>query len=203
MKCDPSARGDTRRKILDLAEGLFLSRGFSALSYQQVSKVLGVRNAAIHYHFPHKTDLGVALIQRYRRRFERFVDSQAELGALEQLVNYFELSTVYFSRDRQICPSGVLSTEYPALPDEMQREALGFIGQMRAWAVAIADKGRAEGCMRYPGEPEAMGLLMFSALQGALQLARIEPDMLVAVKAQICRLLDLPPDALAAGGTTP
>ena len=55
MKCDPSARGDTRRKILDLAEGLFLSRGFSALSYQQVSKVLGVRNAAIPVSYTHLT----------------------------------------------------------------------------------------------------------------------------------------------------
>ena len=70
---------DTRKRILDIAEQLLLSRGFNAFSYQHISSELGVRNAAIHYHFPKKSDLGVALIQRYRRRFRRFIEQQAEL----------------------------------------------------------------------------------------------------------------------------
>jgi TetR/AcrR family transcriptional repressor of nem operon len=44
-----------------------------------------VRNAAIHYHYPKKTDLGVALIQRYRRRFQRFVEAQLALTPAQQL----------------------------------------------------------------------------------------------------------------------
>lgn len=193
MKTDCAGRGETRKKILDLAESLLLGRGYAALSYQQISSVLGVRNAAIHYHFPHKTDLGVALIQRYRRRFARFIEQAQALSATHQLVDYFALSTQYFSRDRQLCPSGVLSTEFPALPEAMQSEALAFIDEMRHWAIDIARRGKEEGSMRYPGTPEAMGALMFSALQGALQLARVDPAMLPAAKTQIENLLGLSP----------
>ncbi|UGA37463.1 TetR/AcrR family transcriptional regulator [Chromobacterium haemolyticum] len=104
---------DTRKRILDIAEQLLLSRGFNAFSYQHISSELGVRNAAIHYHFPKKSDLGVALIQRYRRRFQRFIDQQqAELDPRAQLEAYFGLSDSYYLQHRQICPSGILSTEF-------------------------------------------------------------------------------------------
>ncbi|MXR37875.1 TetR/AcrR family transcriptional regulator [Craterilacuibacter sinensis] len=191
MKMESAVKGETRKKILDLAEALLLSHGYHGFSYQQISKVLGVRNAAIHYHFPHKTDLGVALIQRYRRRFARFTDSQQLLSGREQLERYFELSETYFAKDRQICPSGVLSTEFPRLPEIMQAEASAFIDEMRSWAVLIALKGRAEATMTYAGEAEAIGAVLFSTLQGALQLARIDENILVTVKNQIRAMLGI------------
>jgi len=48
---------------VDLAEALIQSRGYSAFSYQDISDRLGIRKASIHYHFPSKTDLGVAALQ--------------------------------------------------------------------------------------------------------------------------------------------
>jgi TetR/AcrR family transcriptional regulator, transcriptional repressor for nem operon len=180
---------DTRKRILDIAEELLLTRGFNAFSYQLVSSELGVRNAAIHYHFPHKTDLGVALIERYRRRLRRFIDAQAELSPQAQLDRYFELAQSYFLQDRQVCPSGMLSTEFHTLPQAMREQATAFIGDMRAWSIELARAGRAAGVFNYPGSEEDMGVLMFSALQGGLQLARVDDAWLETVKRQLCRLL--------------
>ena len=59
-------RTDTRERILDEAERLMGARGYSGFSYQDISRPLGIRNAAIHYHFPAKADLGLAVIERYR-----------------------------------------------------------------------------------------------------------------------------------------
>jgi TetR/AcrR family transcriptional repressor of nem operon len=191
MKSATDPRLDTRKRILDIAEALLLTRGFNGFSYQAVSRELGVRNAAIHYHFPHKTDLGVALIQRYRRRFRRFVDAQAGLDAVARLENYFELSASYYRNDRQVCPSGILSTEYHTLPPEMQAEAAAFIEEMRAWSVAIARLGQESGAFCFVGRPEAMGALMFSALQGGLQLARVDAELLETLKTQLTTLLGL------------
>lgn len=183
---------DTRKRILDIAEQLLLSRGFNAFSYQHISSELGVRNAAIHYHFPKKSDLGVALIQRYRRRFQRFIEQQAELDPGAQLEAYFGLSDSYYRQHRQICPSGILSTEFLTLPEDMQREAAAFIDEMRQWAVDITRRGEACGQMRYAGTPEAIGMMLFSALQGALQLARIDDGALDTIKRQVRAVLGLP-----------
>lgn len=191
MKPAADAKNDTSKRILDIAEQLLLTRGFNAFSYQHISSELGVRNAAIHYHYPKKTDLGVALIQRYRRRFQRFVDAQHTLAPQQQLERYFTLTDAYFEHDQQICPSGILTTEYQTLPTEMQAEANAFVDEMRDWAVRIAEAGRADGSMHYGGSPQAMGLLMLAALQGGLQLARTDQTVLPALKIQIRALLGL------------
>ena len=189
MKPETDARTtDTRKKILDLAETLMLSRGFNAFSYQHISAELGVRNAAIHYHFPKKTDLGVALIERYCHRFERFTQGQADLPPLEQLERYFGLADRYYVQ-QQICPSGILSAELQTLPDEMQIQTRVFVNLMRAWAVDIIRRGREDGSLVYPGTPEGMGDIVFSVMQGALQLARFDSTALVSVKLQIRLLL--------------
>lgn len=189
MKPVSTTSKDTQKRILDIAEQLLLTRGFNAFSYQHISSALGVRNAAIHYHFPRKTDLGVALVQRYRRRFGRFMEANSALDPLQQLERYFELTDAYFHQDEQICPSGILTTEFHTLPEEIQQEASAFINEMRTWAKTIARRGRDEGVMAYQGSAEAMGELMFAALQGGLQLARIDAGILNIIKQQIRDLL--------------
>ena len=49
---------NTRGAILDAAEELLQRRGYNAFSYHHIAVQLGIRNAAIHYHFPAKEDLG-------------------------------------------------------------------------------------------------------------------------------------------------
>jgi len=193
MKIAIDPKEDTRKRILDIAEELLLTRGFNAFSYQQVSSELGVRNAAIHYHFPHKTDLGIALIERYRRRLSRFIESQTDLGVSAQLERYFDLAESYFSHEQQVCPSGMLTTEFHTLPLEMRQQASAFIAEMRAWSIAIVQRGRSEGVFHYPGDPESMGVLVFAAMQGGLQLARVDSTWLQLVKQQIHALLGILP----------
>ena len=46
----------TKDKILDLASNMLQEHGYNGFSYGHISKQLGVRNAAVHYHFPTKAD---------------------------------------------------------------------------------------------------------------------------------------------------
>ena len=64
-----SEQKDTKEEVLDLAENLLLDRGFNGFSYANISSALKMKNAAIHYYFPSKADLGLAIIQRARERF--------------------------------------------------------------------------------------------------------------------------------------
>lgn len=186
-----TAADDTRSKILDLAELLWLGRGFNGFSYQHISRELGVKNAAIHYHFPHKEDLGIALVQRYRRRLGRYIEAQAALPPAARLEKFFDLAETYFQRGQQVCPTGILSVEFHTLPEALRDEASLFMRDMQKWAVSILKDGRSAGVMRFgPGE-EVMGALLFSSLQGALQLARLEPELLEQVKTALRTQLGL------------
>jgi AcrR family transcriptional regulator len=55
---------DTKEKLLDTAEALFGTQGFSATSLRQIIAEAGTNLAAIHYHFGSKEELLDAIVIR-------------------------------------------------------------------------------------------------------------------------------------------
>ncbi len=60
-----AARIDTKTKLLDSAEELFIAHGIAAVSFREINRAAGQRNAsALHYHFSTRARLLEALIDR-------------------------------------------------------------------------------------------------------------------------------------------
>jgi len=55
---------DTRRRILDVAEGLFAADGFAATSLRDITAAARVNLAAVNYHFGSKEALLAAVLER-------------------------------------------------------------------------------------------------------------------------------------------
>src|SRR5437660_3119973 len=55
---------DTKTRILDAAERLFMEHGFEATSLRQLTSAAGVNLAAVNYHFGSKEDLFQAVLTR-------------------------------------------------------------------------------------------------------------------------------------------
>jgi len=70
---------DTRERILDAAEALFVEHGFEATSMRMITGRAGVNLASVNYHFGSKE----ALIQEVFRRRLTWLN-EARLGALER-----------------------------------------------------------------------------------------------------------------------
>jgi TetR/AcrR family transcriptional repressor of nem operon len=178
---------DTAKRILDLAEALWLERGFNGFSYQHLAEPMGVKNAAIHYHFPAKADLGVALVARFRRRFARSAEQASTTIAdpWQRLEEYIDMLTVSYAEPDRICPTGMLAAEWATLPDPMRDEARAFMRELYAWCLAVLKDGVAGGHFRFAGSCEDKAATLLATLQGALQVARFEPDWLDGIKKQI------------------
>ena len=56
--------GDTRERILDIAERLFADAGFASTSLRDITAEAGVNLAAVNYHFGSKESLLVAILER-------------------------------------------------------------------------------------------------------------------------------------------
>ena len=82
---------DTGKKIIDLGELFLLRQGYNGFSYADIAVSLGIKNAAIHYHFPSKCDLGLAVIERARGRFQRWCAGKetAAMSDWEKLDGFF------------------------------------------------------------------------------------------------------------------
>lgn len=165
---------DTREEILNAAEELLQRRGYNGFSYQHIAVQLGIRNAAIHYHFPAKEDLGVALVQRYRERFAEWsAQTDQQTSAWDRLQAYFRTYIDFLEAECKICPGGVLASEFEAIPEKMRQEARLLMREIFQWLVAVLELGREQGTLIYPGCSERKAVEIGAALQGALQVARM------------------------------
>jgi AcrR family transcriptional regulator len=70
------------RGVVRVAERLVQTRGINGFSYADVAGELGVTKASLHYHFPGKAELGVALINRDEAWLERLLEQGTTEGAL-------------------------------------------------------------------------------------------------------------------------
>lgn len=164
----------TRDLILDAAEELLQRRSYNAFSYQHIAVQLGIRNAAIHYHFPSKADLGTALIRRYRERYRdtiRQIESGSQ-NAWVQLQGFFRIYLEYLEAGDMVCPGGVLGAEFSSIPVAMQEETRLMLREIYEWLISVLVRGRESGQLRFAGTPEGKALEIGCALQGALQIAR-------------------------------
>ena len=165
---------DTRTAILDLAEKLIRSRSFNAFSYQDVAEGIGIRKASIHYHFPSKEDLGVALVERFRGQAVGWASTlvQRHASPLEKLDAYLNMQAENLGPRGMICPQGILGAEFNALPERVQEAYVEFLEQVQAWLASLLRKGQRQGVFRDETSPEDQAAFIQSAVQGALQLAR-------------------------------
>ena len=73
-----TASASTSDEILRCARSLLIEGGYNGFSYADIAKVVGIRNASIHHHFPSKADLVRTLVARYRE------EAEAGIAALER-----------------------------------------------------------------------------------------------------------------------
>ncbi|WP_426062204.1 TetR/AcrR family transcriptional regulator [Hymenobacter sp. B1770] len=169
---------DTRTRILDLAESLLLERGYNAFSYQHIARELGVKPAAIHYHFPSKDDLGTAVVARQLKRLRKWRDLPrvADLPPKEQLEALFKVYDNHVRQERRVCLFGALAADFLTLPTPMQAELRTFNGELTAWLAQVLAVGKATGALRFVGSPSAKAVQVLTTLAGALQVARVHDE---------------------------
>jgi|688.fasta_scaffold83164_4 AcrR family transcriptional regulator len=65
-------QNETSEQILDAAEALFMTRGFSAVKLRDIADAVGMRHASLYYYAPQgKEQLFVAVVRRSMARHER------------------------------------------------------------------------------------------------------------------------------------
>jgi len=165
---------NTKRAILDLAESLLQEKGFNGFSYANIAIELGVKNAAIHYHFPTKEALVYAVVQRYRDRFQLWVNNARvkDLPPQEKLNWFFDIYANMRADHGKVCLAGSLETEFNSLPDSLRAQTEALTGELLTWLGSTLNEGREAGVIQFNGNPLDKAALILSSLQGALQIAR-------------------------------
>jgi len=176
----PKQRSETADQILDLAETLIQTRGYSAFSYQDIADGLGIRKASIHYHFHSKADLGIAVIERYIGRFDAalttIADDQSQ-SSMAMLDYYVQPYLQFASTPDRVCLSGALAGEMLAHPPALRERVDFFFKTHQAWLTKILRRGVTRGEFKLVAPASKVARFVFGALQGALLVKRTTNDV--------------------------
>lgn len=153
---------DTRELLLDATQMLIQTRGYNAFSYADLTQIVNIRKASIHYHFPTKVDLGVAVTRRYRKNFSEQLASISELKIswIEKIGHYANLYKNVLNENR-LCLCAALASDIQTLPLKLQNETRGFLTDNVAWLSQIINKKNSEAAH-----------MILSTLQGGMMLAK-------------------------------
>ena len=190
----PPASSETAEKILDLAEMLIQTRGCNAFSYQDIADVLKIRKASIHYHFESKTELVIAVLDRYTAKFEKALDEIAgdeTASSMAMLEHYTAPYVAFAATPDRVCLCGALSGEILALPSALRDRVALFFRSHQRWLKRILARGVARGEFALADSTDKTARLIFGALQGALLVQRTTgdssqlKDVISALKSQL------------------
>lgn len=164
-------RVDSASKILDIAERRMRLTGYNAVSYRDVAAEMGIKSASLHYHYPRKEDLGIALVRRYADVFsERLKARTSELSdPHDRLAQFVDIYRFALKEQQLVCLCAVLGAEAPGLPPTITAEVKAFFDTNIIW---LTQEFAAAGAT----EPSQSAKSTLSLLEGAMIVSSVNND---------------------------
>lgn len=162
---------DTKEGIMAAARLMVQARGYNALSFRELAKEVGIKSASIHYHFPTKDDLAVALARRYTEDLVLHLQSLVSKSkdTHERMTGYAEVFRGALLKSNRMCLCGMLAAERDDLSPEVQAEVEKFNAANVAW---LSEVLAAHDSLQSPDAIERRAFAILSAVEGAQLVAR-------------------------------
>lgn len=170
---------NTADNILRCAQSLIVAGGYNGFSYADIAKVIGIRNASIHHHFPSKVDLVRALVARYREQAQAGIAElerrmPAPPAQLQAYAGYWEACIA--DPASSFCVCAMLASEMPMLPDEIALEVRAHFRALSAWLASVLERGASQGSLRLTVPATAEAEIFMASVHGAMLSARAYGD---------------------------
>ncbi|NIG53925.1 TetR/AcrR family transcriptional regulator [Chitinophaga sp. Cy-1792] len=176
---------ETKDKIVALADKLVRTKGFNDFSYKDIAVPLDIKNAAVHYHFPSKTDLGVTVVDAETNSFHHNAEKWAKLPEDQQLKNLCEVFNKH-CRAGNVCLMGSLAPDFFTFEEPLQRKVEQMAKDILEWLTNCLENGRKKKYFSFNGSAENRALLIITNLQSGLLLSRVlGPDKFTRITRQL------------------
>lgn len=167
---------DTKTQALNLAKEYLQTLGFSGFSFQTIADSLGIKKASLHYYFPSKEEMGLAVIEDYiggHKKWAEKIQALPSKSKLEKLVKGFNTLS---SKHNMICPVGSFSSDFNGMSPKMKKKLKQFHFLIRDWLIETIEQGKKEGTIRRNLDTESAADWFLTTLQGGVQIARIRGE---------------------------
>ena len=170
---------ETRSRLLDTAEEVFLREGVTRTSLQRIAEAAGLTRGAIYWHFQDKVDLFNAMMERVCLPCEEacMLDTQADAAqALREFARQPLERMMEDERTRRVFTIAIHRTEYSEEMRAAFERHLEAMEEFRTQAEAIVRRGQAEGRFETRLDSRAASVAMIALIDGLLSRATSAPD---------------------------
>lgn len=165
----------TRETIIQTADELIRDKGYNAISFVDIANIVGIRKPSVHHHFPHKADLGVAVIEFHIAQLKQIRENYQSKTPEEQLDRFFAIYKDIKKQNR-ICIVGSLSTDFNTLDPVVQEKLQEFSEHMIAWVSYFLKEGKSQGTFNFKQSSRTKALMLISGMLAIVQLSRLTSD---------------------------
>lgn len=166
---------ETKEQIIEAGNNLLIERGFNAFSYKHISEKINIKSSSIHYHFPTKTDLGIAIIKKHLDALENTIEKNKNKSPIEKIDKLF----LYYKRlayNDKVCIVGAMSSDIKTLEEPLRLELLSFSNAVVRWTSTILQEGIEQNIFKPLANIDLNAKLLISNLMSLVQISRIEND---------------------------
>lgn len=142
---------EARMRILDVAESLFMNRGFDSVTLRDIAGPLGLSHASLYYHFPGgKEELFAEVLERNIRRHGAGLSAAIEAGGAK-LRGKLRGAAAWLLSQPPMDLIRMAQTDLKALKPEVARRISGLVyelmlGRLEAVIAAARDSGETGHC---------------------------------------------------------
>lgn len=157
--------------ILDAAELRMREQGYNAVSFRDIASDVGIKSASLHYHFPKKVDLGLALVARYAENFQSLLlkETEHDPHPIESIDVFIDLHRRALKDQGLLCLCAVFGAEAKGLPENITMGVRAFFESNIEWLANAYEKAGVKS-------PDLRAKAGVAALEGALMVALVNED---------------------------
>lgn len=165
----------TREIIVDKADQYIRDKGYNGFSFKDISNDIGIKTASIHYHFPAKSDLGVATIKEHIARCEALKKKVANESPLTKLEAFLEVQA-QIKKENKVCIVGSLATDLNTLDVAIKAELQVFAQIVISWLTEILIEGKKLDLFDFEMLPRTKAIMIITNMVAIVQLSRLTND---------------------------
>jgi TetR/AcrR family transcriptional repressor of nem operon len=171
------ARRSTRNVILNAGSKLFIERGFSACSVQDITDAAGVPKGSFYNHFKSKEALAAEVLMEYGRgTTDRSILSDTKVPPLARLKKHFAALNHHFSQCHDGCLVGKFMAEVSEDTPQIRNELLKVLTLWGEQISAVIAEGQQHGSIRSDLKATELASFLIDSYEGAILRTRAEKN---------------------------
>ncbi len=166
----------TRERLIDQMARLVQTKGFNSTSINDVIQAVGIKKGTLYYYFSGKEELGLAVLERDREDFLKFIDTYlSESDPLKSLEQFFKAA---FKKHKDTgfvggCLWGNTALEMSDTNPVYRKVVETFFAEWITKVESVIRCGQQTGQFRTDRSSGELANLVVAGIEGGVMMSRI------------------------------